>query len=180
MPRFLSAFVKSGMHRARTAYTLYRGCCAVRAPHPKRNDCNGEVGAVPQRLAGICCLLSGFVLLIAALHERLRIRMLRETAVFTGRVVALRCRRESRAPHAPYHEATVSYAVDGREYRSILRILPGEVLPLPGTGIRLSCYPWQPERLRPVPMPPRRVLLRACLFGCALFLAAGIALCLPL
>ena len=132
-----------------------------------------------QRLMGIGCISGGFVLLIAALHERLRIRVLRETRVFAGRVVALKSRHTEDASHTHYHEATVAYAVDGKEYRSILRILPGEVLPLPGTGIRLSCFPWAPERLRPAPHPPRRTMLHGLSFCCVFLLAVGTALCLP-
>ena len=128
---------------------------------------------------GIACLIGGFVLLIAALHERLRIRMLRETEVFTGRIVDLKSRRMAETPHTRYHEATVAYAVNGREYRSVLRILPGEVLPLPGTGLRLSCFPWQPERLRPAPLPPQRGMLRLLTCGSLLLLLLGTALCLP-
>jgi len=132
-----------------------------------------------QRLMGITCLLGGFVLLIAALHERLRIRMLRDTAVFTGKVISLHSRCAAGDPSIRYHEATVAYAVSGTEYRSVLRIFPGEILPMPGTDIPLSCFPWHPERLRPVPQPPRRGMLRILCICCTVMIAAGTALCLP-
>lgn len=131
-----------------------------------------------QRLSGIACLIGGFVLLIALLHERMRFRLLRDTAVFTGRVIALRSCRTAGDP-AFFHEATVAYSVNGMEYRSILRILPGEVLPLPGAGIRLSCFPWQPERLHPAPQLPPRSLIRSLTAVCVFLILLGTALCLP-
>lgn len=135
--------------------------------------------AVLQKLLGLTFLLGGALLLVALLFEWMRQRAAREAIVFVGRVVALRSSRTFGDLSAHYHQATVAYSVDGIDYLSVLRILPGEVLPLPGSGIRLSCLPWKPEQLRPAPTPLPKGRIGRLALCCIVLLLFGTALCLP-
>lgn len=132
------------------------------------------------KLIGLILLLAGLVLLIAALSEWLgRRSSARTQAICTGRVVGIRRCRMERADGGTQtvHDATVSYTVEGVSYLSVIRILPGEVIHLPGSEIRLSYEPPHPERVTPAYAAPQgQRATRPLFIACSALLTAGLAL----